>query len=81
MRATDKQHGGDHYIEYGIQPVEFIHANNVPFIEGCVIKYILRHRRKNGKEDLLKARHFIDILLELEYEDRPEDSRGADPGA
>lgn len=80
MKATDTQAGGDHYVEFDIQPVEFIHKNNVPFIEGCVIKYILRHRRKNGREDLLKAKHFIDILLELDYEDRPE-STGADPGA
>lgn len=80
LRPTHTQIGGDHYTEFGIQPVEFIHANNIPFIEGCVIKYILRHRHKNGREDLLKARHFIDILLELEYEDRLEDSPGENPG-
>lgn len=61
------QEGGGHYKSMKIQPVEFIHANNIPFIEGAVIKYLCRHKNKNGVEDLKKAKHFIDLLIELEY--------------
>lgn len=52
----------DHY-DYSIQPVDFIMANDIPFCEGNVIKYVCRHRLKNGIEDLKKARHYIDILI------------------
>lgn len=68
MSARDKQQGGDHYKKHKIQPIEFIHANNVGYCEGNIIKYTMRHRDKNGKEDLLKARHYIDLLIELEYD-------------
>ena len=51
-----------------IQPIEFIHRNKIPFIEGNVIKYIVRWRDKNGIADLQKARHYIDMLIELESE-------------
>lgn len=63
----DVQEGGGHYKSFPIQPVEFIHANSIPFIEGCVIKYVCRHQAKNGIEDLKKAKHFLDLLIELEY--------------
>lgn len=63
------QEGGGHYKDLAIQPVQYIHANGLGFIEGCVIKYVSRHRAKNGLEDLQKARHFIDLLIELEYGD------------
>jgi hypothetical protein len=62
------QVGGDHYKSLKIQPVEYIHANSIPFIEGNVIKYVTRWRAKNGVKDLEKARHFIDLLIELEKE-------------
>jgi hypothetical protein len=65
--ALAVQPGGSHYKSYVIQPVEFITLNKVPFIEGNVIKYIMRHRQKNGLEDLQKARHYIDLLIEIEY--------------
>lgn len=65
--ASEVQEGGNHYRKYAIQPTEFIHKNDIGFIEGNVIKYVLRHRDKNGKQDLLKARHYIDLLLEYEY--------------
>lgn len=61
-----QQEGGSHYRTMKIQPVEYIHANGIPFIEGAVIKYVSRWRAKNGVEDLKKARHFIDLLIELE---------------
>lgn len=63
----DTQEGGDHYKSMAIQPVEFITRNGLGFCEGNVVKYICRHNRKSGREDLLKARHYIDLLLQLEY--------------
>jgi hypothetical protein len=66
MSALDVQTGGSHYKDLKIQPVEYIHANGLGFCEGSVIKYISRWRAKNGIEDLKKARHFIDLLIELE---------------
>lgn len=67
------QVGGSHYKDMKIQPVEFIHANNIPFIEGACIKYLCRHRNKNRAEDLRKVIHFCEMLIELEYgeEERP----------
>jgi hypothetical protein len=70
--ALDVQTGGNHYKDMKIQPVEFIHANSIPYLEGNVIKYICRHRGKNGIEDLKKARHYIDLLIELEYPEEEE---------
>ncbi len=66
MSALEQQVGGDHYKRLAIQPVEYIHRNGLGFIEGCVIKYVSRWRDKNGIDDLRKARHFIDLLIELE---------------
>jgi hypothetical protein len=64
--ALEQQVGGSHYRDKAIQPIEFIHANGLSFIEGSVVKYVSRWRDKNGAEDLLKARHYIDLLIELE---------------
>jgi len=64
--ALTTQVAGGHYKDMAIQPVEFIHRNNIGFIEGCAIKYQCRWRLKGGVEDLKKARHFIDILIEEE---------------
>jgi hypothetical protein len=66
MSALDTQVDGSHYKDMAIQPVEFIHANNLPYMEGNVIKYITRWRSKNGIADLRKAKHYIDLLIELE---------------
>ena len=66
MTALNEQIGGSHYKDMKIQPVQFIHANGIGFIEGAVIKYLCRWRVKNGVQDLLKARHFLDLLIELE---------------
>jgi hypothetical protein len=60
------QVGGSHYKDLKIQPIEFIHANNIPFCEANAIKYLCRWRNKNGLQDLEKARHYIDLLIELE---------------
>ena len=68
MSALETQEGGQHYKDYIIQPIEFIHANSIPYCEANIIKYVMRHKRKNGVQDLLKAKHYIDILIELEYQ-------------
>lgn len=64
--ALDVQVAGNHYKGFRIQPVEFIHANGVPFIEGNCIKYLMRWREKGGVKDLEKVKHYIDLLIELE---------------
>lgn len=64
--ALGVQEGGTHYKGMTIQPFEYIHANGIGFAEGCVIKYVSRWRAKNGVEDLKKARHFLDLLIEAE---------------
>lgn len=64
--ALDSQVGGDHYKSMKIQPAEYIHANCIPFLEGNAIKYLSRWRAKNGVADLQKARHCIELLIELE---------------
>lgn len=67
MNPFETQVGGDHYRSMKIQPAEFIHANGIPFLEGCVIKYVCRHRQKNGAQDIRKAIHFLELLIKLEY--------------
>jgi hypothetical protein len=63
----DKQEGGNHYKDMAIQPVEFITANNLGFLEGNVVKYICRHHAKNGAEDIKKAIHYCELLLQTKY--------------
>ena len=65
-KKTSKTHP-DHYAQHGIEPIDYIEANNLNFSEGNVIKYVTRHRNKGGKEDLLKARWYINRLIETEY--------------
>jgi len=67
-----KQIGGEHYLKYKIQPSEFVVENKLLYPEGNVIKYILRHSDKGGKEDLEKAKHFIDMIIERDYGDKKE---------
>lgn len=64
--ALDTQVAGSHYKDMVIQPFQYIHANGIGFAEGCAIKYLSRWRAKGGVEDLRKARHFIEMLIELE---------------
>lgn len=66
MSALDVQVGGDHYKKLKIQPVEYMHANGIPFIEGCIIKYASRWRDKGGIADLEKIKHFAQLLIDLE---------------
>jgi hypothetical protein len=62
-----KQVGGSHYKKYNIQKSIFINDNNILFAEGNAIKYICRHQDKGGKQDLLKAIHYIQMILERDY--------------
>ena len=64
--ALDVQIGGSHYAAKSIQPVQYIHANDIGFFEGNVIKYVTRWKDKGGLEDLRKAKHYIELLLALE---------------
>jgi hypothetical protein len=64
MKSYKKQVGGNHYKKYKIQPVEFIIKNNIGFVEGNVIKYILRFKDKGGIADLEKAKHYIELLID-----------------
>lgn len=69
--ALESQEGGTHYKDMKIQPVEFIHANNLGFCEATAIKYLCRWRKKGGIQDLKKAIHFIEVLIELESSKSP----------
>ena len=65
--ALDRQVGStQHYKDFKIQPIEFITANKLSFIQGNVIKYICRYNKKNGKEDIDKVIHYCELLKELE---------------
>lgn len=65
-QANKRQHGGGHYKTKAIQPWDFIVANEIGFLDGNAIKYLTRWRDKGGVEDLKKARHYIDKLIEVE---------------
>jgi hypothetical protein len=67
-KASALQVGGDHYKKLAIQPAEYAQKNRLGFIEGCVIKYVTRWRDKGGVEDIKKAIHFLNLLIELEAE-------------
>ena len=66
-KATDKQVGGSHYKDCAIQPVDYIVENKLDFLEGNVVKYITRHKTKNGIEDIRKVIHYAELILEKKY--------------
>lgn len=68
--TTSCQIGGTHYMDMAIQPVEFIHRNNIGFIEGCCIKYLCRWRNKGGIEDLRKVIHYCELLIQMEKDNQ-----------
>lgn len=70
MSAKDQQVNGNHYKAFSIQPVQFIVQNELGFLEGCIIKRLCRYQSKDGLDDLKKARHELDLLIEEHY---PED--------
>ena len=69
--AVKKQVGGNHY-QLPIQPIDYILLNKLGYCEGNVIKYVTRYKQKNGKEDLLKAIHYLQFLLSSEYNTKTE---------
>lgn len=73
MSANDTQISGEHYKKKKIQPWDFIMANGIGYFEGNAIKYLCRWREKNGVEDLKKARHYIDKLIESQEIEQTQD--------
>ena len=69
VSALDKQVSGNHYKDCKIQPIEYIQANGLSYLEGNVIKYTTRHSKKNGKADIEKAIHYLELILEMEYKE------------
>lgn len=65
--ALAHQEGGGHYKDLKIQPIEFIHANGIGYMEGNVVKYIVRHGSKGKEEDVRKALHYCQLILQLQY--------------
>lgn len=71
-KAMSTQVGGNHYTKLKIQPMEYSMANNLGAAEHTVIKYVSRWKDKGGVQDLKKARHTLDLLIEfVEREDKP----------
>jgi hypothetical protein len=69
MTAINEQVGGDHYKHMPIQPMEYSMKNNLNACQHTAIKYVTRYKVKGGKQDLLKAIHCIEMLIEMEYGD------------
>lgn len=67
-KVLESQIGGEHYKNLPIQPMDYIYENGLGFAEGAIIKYVSRYKAKNGLEDLKKAKHFLDYLIEKEEE-------------
>ena len=65
--SLENQIGGKHYKNFRIQPAEFINENKLLFAEGNAIKYICRHSVKGKEEDIKKAIHYLEMILEVEY--------------
>jgi hypothetical protein len=66
--ANEEQVGGDHYRNKAIQPWDYIASNNLGYLEGCVIKYVSRYKEKGGMQDLEKAAHYLQKLMEIQSE-------------
>lgn len=66
--ARKRQVGGKHYTNKKIQPWDVIEANQMGFFDGNALKYIMRYKEKNGVEDLRKAIHYLERLIEMEFE-------------
>lgn len=75
-----QQYGGNHYKGLAIEPVEYAYKNNLDFFQGNVVKYITRFRDKNGLEDLKKAKHFIDLLIQFEYGEKGDSCQNKHEG-
>ena len=73
-----RQVGGSHYKDCAIQPSDYIVANDLGWYEGNAVKYITRHKKKGGRESILKAIHYLELLLEREYPNESLPSSDAD---
>lgn len=69
MSANDKQVGGEHY-KGAIQPWDFIVSNELGYLEGNVVKYVSRYKKKNGLQYLEKAKHYLEKLIECQSNSR-----------
>ena len=67
-KPSDLQVSGSHYKDMAIQPAEYATKNKLGFLEGNAIKYISRHGKKNGVDDLRKAIHTLELLIEFTYD-------------
>lgn len=77
LDSLRKQEGGSHYRKYPIQPVQYSIANGLSFCAGNVVKYVTRYRDKNGAEDIRKAIHYLNMILEFEYPITSSEAPGA----
>ena len=78
-KAYKKQIGGSHYQNMVMQPSEFINKNKLPFAEGSAIKYICRHAAKGKEQDIHKAIHYLEMILDRDYQDtQPKEKSGKD---
>lgn len=76
MSANETQVAGDHYKDKAIQPWDYIVGNRLGYLEGCIVKYVSRYQEKGGLEDLHKAKHYLEKLIEVEAaRSTPEVSR------
>ena len=76
MKASGRQVGGTHYRDFPIQPSYFCHVNELNWLESNAIKYVCRHRAKHGRQDIEKAIHYLQLLLEWEYGNSSGDQSG-----
>ena len=65
LNANAIQHGGTHYKDKAVQPWDYIASNNLGYFEGNIVKYVSRWKEKGGVEDLKKAMHYLQKLIEL----------------
>jgi hypothetical protein len=73
VTANEEQHGGRHYIIKAIQPWDYIIANQLGYLEGNIIKYISRYKDKGGLDDLIKASHYLEKLIEVTLNERVQE--------
>lgn len=67
MKANQRQVGGTHYKNMKIQHWDLVIANEIPYLDAMALKYVMRHKDKHGKQDLEKALHFIEKMIETYY--------------
>ena len=81
MKPSEEQVGGSHYKHMAIQPSEFIFQNELDWLQGNIIKYVCRHKYKGHQEDIKKAIHYCNLILEWYYEQEPEERTNSNRSA